>query len=213
MRLYLSSFDLGNCSHELVVLARGAKRAAIIVNALDNRSEVRAKWLEAQSEKLGKLGFITAELDLREYFGRATDLGNFLKSVDVVWINGGNAFILRRAMRQSGFDEHIKAALARDEIVYGGFSAAAVIVSRGLMGLDIVDDPNDVPACYEPDIVWAGLDLLPYTIAVHFQSNHSESSKVAEEIAFFEANGIHYRTLRDGEVLIVDGEKQRVLGL
>jgi dipeptidase E len=213
MRLYLSSFDIGDCPEELVALARGAKRAAIIVDALDNRPEGRAKWLKLQTEKLGALGFVTSELDLRAYFGKADELEKFLRNIDVVWINGGNAFILRRAMKQSGFDTHIKEALARDEIVYGGFSAAAVIVSNSLRGLEIVDDPYDAPPGYDRDIVWEGLGLLAHMIAVHFKSSHSESSHVDKEIAFFEANGIPYRTLRDGEVLIVDGEKQRVVGL
>jgi dipeptidase E len=53
---------------------------------------------------------------------------------------------------------------------------------------------------------------LPFAIAVHFDSDHSESAGVTGEIAFYEKNAIPYRTLRDGEVLIVDGETQRVVG-
>jgi dipeptidase E len=99
MRLYLSSFDLGSRPDELVTLARGAKRAAVVVNALDNRAEGRARWLKAQTEKLAALGFAVTELDLRDYFGRSDELEKRLIDIDMVWINGGNAFILRRAMR------------------------------------------------------------------------------------------------------------------
>jgi dipeptidase E len=42
----------------------------------------------------------------------------------VLWINGGNAFLLRRAMRQSGFDSLIHEFLQGDRFVYAGFSAA-----------------------------------------------------------------------------------------
>ena len=42
MRLYLSSFDLGNRPEELVALAGSARRAAAIVNALDHWPEARA---------------------------------------------------------------------------------------------------------------------------------------------------------------------------
>ena len=104
MRLYLSSFDLGYCPKELVALAGAARRAAIIVNALDNRPEGRAHWLKEQTNKLVSLGFSVVELDLRSYFGATDKLKGFLSSIDLVWINGGNAFILRRAMKQSGFD-------------------------------------------------------------------------------------------------------------
>jgi len=67
MRLYLSSFDLGDRPEELVALAGSARRAAII--ALDNRPEGRAVWLKEQTNKLVGLGFSVVELDLRSYFG------------------------------------------------------------------------------------------------------------------------------------------------
>lgn len=213
MRLYLSSFDLGERPDELVALARGAKRAAVIVNALDNRPESRAKWLKTQTDKLVDLGFAVTELDLRDYFGKPYELETLLVDIDVVWINGGNTFILRRAMRQSDFDVIIKAALGRDEIVFAGFSAAAAIAAPSLRGLEIVDDPNDAPFGYDPAIIWEGLGLAPFSIAVHFNSEHAESEGVDNEIAFYEKNAIPYRTLRDGEALIVDGETQRVVGL
>jgi dipeptidase E len=212
MRLYLSSFDVGDRPEELVALAGSAKRAAIIVNALDHRPEHRSGWLKDQTDKLAALGFSVFELDLRQYFGAVATLGALLQQVDLVWINGGNTFILRRAMKQSGFDLLIKDALARDQIVYGGFSAAAVVTAAHLKGLEMVDDPNDVPAGYDPEIAWDGLGLVPFALAVHFKSNHPESELVDREIAFYEENGIPYRTLRDGEALVIDGERQRIVG-
>jgi hypothetical protein len=52
MRLYLSSFDLGDRPDELVALTSSARRAAIIVNALDNHPAGRAVWLKKQTDKL-----------------------------------------------------------------------------------------------------------------------------------------------------------------
>jgi dipeptidase E len=212
MRLYLSSFDLGDRPKELVALAHSGRRAAIIVNALDNLPESRSNWLESQTDRLTELGFNVVELDLREYFDDPTQLEARLKEVDIVWINGGNSFILRRAMRQSGFDTLIKNALANDEIVYAGFSAAAVIVSNSLRGLELVDDPEDIPPGYDPAVIWDGLGLLPFAIAVHLDSNHLESEALSREIAFYETEGISYQELRDGEVLIIDGDKQKIAG-
>jgi dipeptidase E len=50
MRLYLSSFNLGDRPEELVALTGSARHAAIIVNALDNRAEVRARFLKEQTK-------------------------------------------------------------------------------------------------------------------------------------------------------------------
>jgi dipeptidase E len=212
MRLYLSSFDLGDEPQELLALTGSARCAAIIVNALDSRPEQRAVWLKEQTEKLIDLGFSVVELDLKSYFGAADQLKKFLSNIDFVWINGGNAFILRRAMKQSGFDMLIKEAVACDDIVYGGFSAAAVIASDSLKGLELTDNPEDVPAGYDPNIVWEGLGFVPYALAVHFKSDHPESDSADREIAFYEAGGIPYRTLRDGEALVIQDGKARIVG-
>jgi dipeptidase E len=212
MRLYLSSFDLGAAPEELLALTGAARRAAVIVNALDHRPQARARWLEDQTGKLVTLGYDVRELDLRQSFGAAEQLAGILRDTDLVWINGGNAFILRRAMKQSGFDTLIRNALARDELVYAGFSAAAVIAFDSLAGLELVDDPNDAPAGYDAEIVWDGLGLIPYAVAVHFQSDHPESALVDREVAFYQANRIPYRTLRDGEALVIDGQTEKIVG-
>jgi dipeptidase E len=205
MRMYLSSFELGNRPEALQDLVGGDRRAAIVMNALDNFPDQRVRWLEAQSYALIKLGFSVSELDLRTYFGRENDLRRFAGRVNTIWVNGGNAFILRRAMKQSGFDVFVKDAVAHDTHVYAGFSAAAVICYQSMTGLELTDDPNDAPLGYAQEIVWEGLDLLPYAIAVHYRSDHSESSSTDREIAFYEANGIPYRALRDGQALVVNG--------
>jgi dipeptidase E len=212
MRLYLSSFDLGDQPEELVALAGSARRAAIIVNALDTSPDWRARFLKEQTRKLIDLGFSVVELDLRSYFGAPDKLETFLGGIGLVWINGGNAFVLRRAMRQSGFDLLIKASVGRDEIVYAGFSAAAVIAFDSLKGLELTDDPKDVPPGYDPDIVWEGLGFVPFALAVHYRSDHPESESVDREIAFYEASGIPYRTLRDGEVLIIHDHQEKIVG-
>jgi hypothetical protein len=56
MRLYLSAFDLGDRPEQLVALTGPGSRAAIIVNALDNNLDVRARFLKEQTEKVIGVG-------------------------------------------------------------------------------------------------------------------------------------------------------------
>jgi dipeptidase E len=81
-----------------------------------------------------------------------------------------------------------------------------------LKGLELTDDPNDVPSGYDPDIVWEGLAFVPFALAVHYKSDHPESESVDREIAFYEASGIPYRTLRDGELLIIHDHGEEIAG-
>lgn len=202
MRLYLSSFDIGDRPAELVKLAPKG-RIGLIMNALDNFPDARQNWQSAQTEKLAALGFTVEPFDLRDCFGVPCQMRGRLKQLDAVWINGGNAFVLRRAMAMSGFDEAIKAALSHDEIAYAGFSAAAVVLHESLRGLELIDDPTDVPDGYPKDVPWDGLDILPFAIVVHYDSDHSESEGASKEVEFYRANGIAFKTLKDGQALVL----------
>ncbi|GLS44098.1 Type 1 glutamine amidotransferase-like domain-containing protein [Methylobacterium brachythecii] len=203
MRLYLSSLGLGDATSALVDLAPRQGRVALIMNALDGDTSSRGHWQADQSQELSALGFRVEELDLRHFFREPEALRTALCDVDMVWINGGNTFVLMRAMRLSGFDRIIKERLAEDTIVYGGFSAATVAATPSLRGIEAVDDPNEVPEGYPGEIVWDGLGLVPFQVAVHYRSDHPESDDVEKEIAFCEREGLAYRTLSDGQVLVV----------
>ena len=52
MRLYLSSFKLGNQPEEFLRLTGPVRHAAIIMNALDDFPVQRAQWLEGQTRAL-----------------------------------------------------------------------------------------------------------------------------------------------------------------
>lgn len=125
----------------------------------------------------------------------------------MVWVYGGNTFVLKRAYEQSGFGEIVKEMILKDEIIYAGFSAGVVILSKSLKGLEIVDDPEIVPEGYEKDFSWDGLGILDYNIAVHYKSDHPESAGINKEIEYCQKNNISYKTLSDGEVIVINGEE------
>ena len=211
MKLYLSSFGLGNRPEQLVNLTGAGKNAVVIMNALDHDKEARQRWLPNEIEALNKLGYITEELDLRKYFKQPFELQKYLSSKDLVWVNGGNTFVLRSAMRQSGFDEIITKRLKEDSIVYSGFSAGCVVLHKDLHGLEITDDPTLIPEGYESEIIWEGLGLINFNIAVHYQSDHPESELTEKEIVYYQTNNIPYKTLKDGQIIVINGEQIQIL--
>ncbi len=209
MRLYLSSYRLGNHHEELSLLVGVKKHAGIILNAGDSASKEELNLrFQKQSENLKSLGFTSEEIDLRKYFGKSDDLKKFLTRFNLIWVQGGNIFFLQRAFEQSGFNLIIKEMLINDELVYAGYSAGAVIVGPSLEGLSIVDDTKEVPKGYLPEYSMKGLNLVDFTIAPHYKSDHPESPSVDKLVEYFEKNNIKYETLRDGEVIIInDGNK------
>lgn len=213
MRLYLSSFQLGNKPEELLALLTGRKRTAIILNAMDMVGrEDRAASLQREIDDLTSIGLEPTEIDLRNYFGKSNELKESLSNFDLIWARGGNAFILRRAFRQSGADKIIKALLMSDTIVYGGYSAGIDMLTPSLHGAELIDDPNIVPEGYESPIIWDCLKVLPYAIAPHYKSDHPESAAIDKSVVYLIDNHIPFIALRDGEAIVRNGEKELIVG-
>jgi dipeptidase E len=213
VRLFLSSFRFGSKPNLLLGLLRGGVRTALIGNALDHLSESeRSVRITEEMDRLVEIGLSPTEVDLRKFFGRARELKTVLKDYDLVWSRGGNAFILRRAFRASGMDEVLITLLREDKVVYGGYSAGVDMVCTTLRGVEFVDDPNIVPSGYNREIVWDGLGILNYSIASHYKSDHPESEDIDVSIDYMVENRIPFVPLRDGEVIIIDGDKEVRLG-
>lgn len=172
----------------------------VIRNALDYSDDVRRleEGRAREFDDLRSLELRPEEVDLRHYFGASDSLRDTVNQLDALWIVGGNTFILRRAMKQSGLD----AILTQQgkHFVYAGYSAGACVVTPTLRGIHLVDKPETVPAGYSKEIIWEGLGLVPFCIVPHYKSDHPESALNEEIITFFIEQKIPFVALRDGEV-------------
>jgi dipeptidase E len=212
MKLYLSSYHLGNKPEKLKELVKKNAKAAIILNAADNSdSERRSSYVASQIEALASLDIHAEELDLRDYFNDSQELATKLSNYDLVWVVGGNSFLLLRAMKQSGFDRLIVPLVENDSIVYAGFSAGAVVATPSLHGIELVDDKDAVPEGYDKEVAWTGLHLVGKSIAPHYKSNHPESEAVNKLVEYFLENSMDYWTLTDGQALVVQDETATVV--
>ncbi len=203
MKLYLSSYGLGNQPSAFVNLLGKNKLGAIIMNAQDHKDETsRKERYDKELSDLSNLGLKAEELDLREYFGKESKLKETLNKYGFVWIRGGNVFVLMRAMKSSGFNKVIK-PLLEDELVYAGYSAGPVAATPDFHGIENVDDPNIVPDGYSKDIVWQGLGLIDYYLAPHYRSEHPESEAIENTIEYFKKHKMKYKTLIDGQAIVI----------
>jgi dipeptidase E len=206
MRLFLSSYGLGNEPERLTALLKGGNKAAVISNAGSYKpADTQKERITREMTWLHDAGIDGEELDLREYFGRADKLKEKLKKYDLVWVRGGNTFLLRKAMRASGFDNIIKDMLVEDSIVYGGYSAGSCVLAPSLHGIELIDDPAITLPGHDSATIWEGLGIISYSIAPHYKSDHSETEDVDKAVEYFETHNIPYKPLRDGEVIIIDG--------
>ena len=174
--------------------------------AQDHKEEPqRSERLHKNITELNAIGLHAEELDLRKYFDDNSSLEADVTSYDFIWVRGGNVFVLRQALALSGLDKVLPRLILEEQIVYGGYSAGGCILAPSLQGVDIVDPLNVQGIGYNNTrVIWAGLGVLDYAFVPHYQSDHPESADIDRYVQYLEHHNMPYRTLRDGEVLIID---------
>lgn len=206
MRLYLSSFRVGDHPERLLRLIRQPGRVVVVANAMDGAPpDVRGAAVELELDNLAAIGLDAAELDLREHDPEALD--DELEDVEALWVRGGNVFTLRHAMGRSGLDRLLPGLLSDDALVYAGYSAGPCVLAPSLRGLEHCDDAGEVRRLYGAEPVFEGLGVLDFAFVPHVDSDgHPESELLGEVARRYADAGVPHRTLRDGQALVVDGE-------
>lgn len=79
VRLYLSSYRIGDHGERLLELMQAQLRACVIMNGMDAfHDSKRGELFERTAGDLSELGFDVEELDLRDYFDSSGDASDFL---------------------------------------------------------------------------------------------------------------------------------------
>ena len=204
MKLYLSSYKIGRETGKFLRMLNGKKKIGYIPNALDfaTDEERRNKSEQGDIQELNSLGLEIERIDLREYFGKEEELREKISKIGAVYVRGGNVFVLRQAMKLSGLD-NIILSIKDKNFVYSGYSAGCCVLSPSLKSFKIVDNPKVFPYELKRNI-WKGLGLISYNFLPHFDSDHAESADVNKELKYCKEKGLPYKTVRDGEVVIVE---------
>ncbi len=203
MKFYLSSYKVGNETEKLKKLVPKGKKLGFIPNAWDYvEPEARKQSNEKNMKDLIDLGINVEMLDLQDYFGKKDKLKKKIDELGGVWVRGGNTFVLRQAMKLSGFDDIIRKVTKKD-FLYGGYSAGGCVLSPKLDYLQQVDNPKITPY-KDKEVVWEGLGLIDYAFLPHYKSDHPESEDIDKEVEYCKAHRIPFKTLRDGEVIVIE---------
>ena len=179
MRFYLSSYKLGNEVTQLQELTKDWNKKVAYISSVEI-------------------------LDLRKYFGKQDELRNKIKEYWVIWVGWWNCFVLRQAMKLSGFDKIIVDLAKEDNtMVYWWYSAGVCILAPTLKGLDIVDDVTKFPYENRSEVIYDWLWIIDFSIVPHYKSDHPESEAVNCIFEYYTTNNIQFKTLHDWEVVII----------
>nr|WP_250770244.1 Type 1 glutamine amidotransferase-like domain-containing protein [Rhodococcus sp. MSC1_016] len=226
MRLFLSSYRFGADPAPLMSLVGKPGRVGVIAAAADAwPPSARASAVVSDVAPLRRLGFSPEEVDLRDYIGTqnggTSGLRDRLAGFGMLWVRGGNTFVLRAQMARSGADDVLRDLLRNDSLVYAGYSAGACVMTPTLRGLDSSDDPSEVFGTCGMQPIWEGLGVVPFAIVPHHPPATpsggeetvplEDAAAVRRTVAALRVAGIEYRTLTDEQVIVVDGESTELM--
>lgn len=181
-------------------------RAAIVPNAKDYKlPEERAASLDDLIVYLSGWGVTCDVIDLREYDDAADRLEEILSAYDLVWVAGGNTFILREEMRRSGFEGAVRSVLDAG-VTYVGESAGAIVAGVSLEGSEVADDIEMVD-----EVINEGLCLVDHIVVPHADS--------AEYIEYVNTMKKRFQTdprvvfVNDNQAIVVNGDDERLVTL
>jgi len=202
MKLYLSSYRIPDVERFVSFVGKEASviKFGLILNAKDYRdSQYRNDKLIELTGYFSSLGFKVEEIDLRDYTD-AKELQDRLEAFDVIWLNGGNTYMLRYAIQKSGGDSAISNAI-KNGVIYGGDSAGSIVVGPTLKYYSGADDPAVVP-----NIIYDGLKIVDFSILPHWGSE--EYGDVLEKIEkLLKEDSFNTFRLTDEEFILVEDGK------
>lgn len=210
MRLFLASQDFGNHADRLSAMVGENRKALVVTNARDYKED---KGLDVQRELFAQNNFDFRELDLRQYFGKSEELRSFIDAYQpgVIVLLGGNTFLLRRALYQSGLGEILKRDVAADQYVFAGHSAGSIVAGPSLEGFERMDKEKLVLPRYQEEVIWSGLGLTDTRVIPHADSPKYEAVVIRLRQTLFDEKEWKYVTLNDSDVFVIDGDKEEVL--
>ena len=208
MKSYLSSYKLGNELEKLDSLLKlTSGKFGYIPNALDFSGadpDWKSKYIKADIDDLHAKGVEVELLDLKEFFGNKNALREKLQSLGGVYVSGGSTFVLRQAMKLSGFDELFPGLSGRNDFLYIAYSAGVCVLTKTLKYYAITDNATDFPYPQLKETIWEGLGVLDFIFEPHYDSDHPESKSTDKEIKKLVDEKVLFKAYRDGEVFIID---------
>ena len=202
MILYLSSKQFGHNEDFLKNwIKKYNNKILLILNALDAKGKEKINNnVNEDKILLEKIGFDVKIIDLKDYFGKNNQLKDEVLKYNAFCIMGGNVFVLREAMKYSGFDKILKELSNKEDYLYIGYSAGCYVLSKKLDIFKIIDEPIDFYK--KGEIIYEGLDLIDYIFIPHYKSNYHKVKLIDKIVDICSKEKIKYKAFKDGEVSI-----------
>ena len=207
-KLFLYSLSASDDQFKLLDELVGRKRSEITFGIIANATDVIENsegWVGEMIGAIGRKGYKTETIDLRNWTGDKNGLKELIASKDVIWVCGGHTYYLRWILAESGADEII-IDLVNNGKVYAGWSAGAVVAGPTTKYFNHMgDNPED-----SPQVILNGLNLTNCVVVPHIDHPDFEKGAALTNHELI-IDGYETITLKDNQVLIIDGDNRTII--
>jgi len=172
---------------------------AFIVTAAKPQEDIA--YIQKDYAIMKEMGFNVQDIDID---GKTEDqVFQLLELKDIIFVAGGNAYYLLKAMRKCNFERIIR-KLLKEGKVYLGESAGSIVAGRTIKTAGWLGDENIVNL-----ISLKGLNLVPFDVFVHYTE---ESDAIIKKKAPFKWMRRNIKFLRDDQAILAQGKNIMLLG-
>ena len=202
MILYLSSQKFGTDTTFLKEwIIEHDNKLLLIFNALDAKGKEKINNnVNDDINLLEQIGFEVKVLDLKDYFDNQEELKKICQEYNSFCVMGGNVFVLRQAMKYSGFDTILEEKKNDKDCLYIGYSSGCCVLSKDIAIYKDVDEP--INFYNQGQIIYEGIGLIDYIFIPHYKSNYHKVHLIDKLVDLCEKNEIAHKALTDGEVIV-----------
>lgn len=189
-------FDKG---YDLTGIPKGQIRVAYVITA--SKGVKNRRYIDAHEARMREKGLAFEEIDIE---GKSKEeLLRLIEDKNIIHMEGGNTFYLLKAVKETGFDQIIKDAIARG-VVYMGTSAGSYIACPSIEVSawgPVVKDKYGLT-----DFI--GLGLVPFLLKAHYKDEFADLMREKSKTA-----SAPLRILRDGQAIFVQDGKYTFVGV
>jgi len=200
MRLILTSDGLSNLKlkSEFLKMFKGNPKDASLLIIAGPQKKSHFQYIQAAKQSFNRLRITKIELANITRHINSKKFGKF----DIILFMGGNTFYLLDRIRKTGFINYLKEHILSGR-VFVGISAGSIIVHNSIeiAGWGISADSNLIGL---QDL--RGIGLTKTAVFPHYTNKNKK-----ELIVFKKNTNYPIKEIRDGEAVIINGNKTKII--
>lgn len=198
MTLLLTSAGMDVEDEIVKLLPKPANKTRVAHVITAGKVEKDQSYIKKDRKKMVELGLQVVDIDIE---GKTEDeLRREFERFDVIMVQGGNTYYLMKQIRSSGFEPVIREFINRGGL-YIGVSAGTIVA-----GPDIsISSPFDKNIYGVTD--FTGMGLVDAVVSPHY-----EPSDEADVSQYEKRTGRSVIRLTDKQALLIQNEKQTIVG-